>query len=264
MDIRDVCIIYCTKELYVIPNKYSNLLYILVISPLVICNGFYNTGIITTKYWKFLRSMSYPYTGGKIIYNGNCSVYHNNKECSNTLLKNDYLYTLHKISSMYFKYYLVHGAYILLLKKIPVTKVLIQEFQNWFRSSAFLFLQNVLQRFLMCKIPNISIIHLYLITCFSSNCIIFENLNRVKQINIMMLSNIMISISNNYEQYKNKLTFILLMLTFSKNKYINISTLFLSIANAVQEYKDNKNGIIIPNCLIDETPIMSLPWYPFL
>jgi hypothetical protein len=262
MDIRDICIIYCTKELYIIPNKYSKLLYAVVISPLVIGNGFYNTGIITTKYWKFLRNMCYPHSGEKLTYDSDCSIYHN-EECSNTLLKNDYLYTLHKITSMYFKYYLIHGTYLLIFKKTPITKVLIKEFENWVRSSAFLFLQNVFQRFSMCKIPNISIIHLYLITFLSSNCIFFESINRVKQINTMMLSNMIISTSDNYyKPYKNKLTFILLMLTFSKNKYIKIPTLLLSIVNGIQEYKDNKD--IIPKCLTDETPIMSMSWHPFL
>jgi hypothetical protein len=233
MGICDICIIYCTKELYIIPNKYSNLLYALIISPLVICNGFYNTGIVSQRYWRFLRNMCYPHSGEKITYDGNCSVYHN-KECSNTLLKNDYLYTLHKVTLMYLKYYLLHGTYLLLFKKRPVTKVLMKEFENWFRSSAFLFLQNVLQRFFMCKLSNISIIHLYLITFLSSNCILFENISRVTQINTMMLSNMIISVSNNYyKSYKNKLSLLLLMLTFSKNKYIKIQTLLLSIVNGI-------------------------------
>jgi|688.fasta_scaffold612621_1 hypothetical protein len=233
MDVRDICIIYCTKE---ITNKgipYSKLLYSLVISPLVICNGFYNTGIITTKYWKFLRNMCYPHSGERLTYNGNCSIYHN-KECSHTLMKNDYLYTLHKITSMYFKYYLIHGAYLLIFKKRPIIKVLIKEFENWFRSSTFLFLQNALQRFFMCKVPNISIIHLYLITSLSSNCIFFENTSRVTHINTMMLSNMIISMTDTYyKSYKNNITFILLMITFSKNKYIKIPTLLLSIVNSI-------------------------------
>jgi hypothetical protein len=270
MDIRDICIIYSTKELYVIPSKYSKLLYISIISPLVICNGFYNTGVVTQRYWRFLRSMCYPHSGEKLTYDGDCHIYHN-KECSNTLLKHDYLYTLHKITFMYFKYYVIHGLYLLIFKKRPISKVLIKEFENWFRSSAFLFLQNAFQRFYMCKVPeisNISTIHLYLITFFSSNFILFENTGRVKQINTMMLSNMIISVSDNYyKPYKNTLTFLLLMLTFSKNKYIKIPTLILSIINGLQEYKSKLPSIytLDKEEHIDDIPILSLPpWHPFL
>lgn len=265
----NICIIYSTKEItkLIIPNKghyigipYSKLLYTFVISPLVICNGFYNTGVITTRYWQFLRYLCYP-RSKELTYYGDCSIYHN-KDCSNTLLKHDYFYTLQKITYMYFKYYFLHGIYLLINKR-SVLCVIEKEVINCFKSTTFLFLQNVLQRFFMCKLHNISPVNMYLITSLCSHCILFENTHRVKHINTMMISNMIISITDNYYKlYKNKLTFILLVLTFSKNKYIKIPTLILSIINGLQEYKHTKS--IIPTCFTDETPIMSIPWHPFL
>lgn len=261
MDIRDICILYAIKELYIIPNKYSKLFYVYVLSPLVVCNGFYNTGFITNKYWKFLRSMCYP-GSQQITYNGYCNVYHNT-ECSDIVLKQDYLKTLRKISYLYFKYYLLHGIYMLIVKKSSINSIIKKEVENWFRSTIFLFIQNTFQRLFMCKINNISPIQLYFITSICSNSIFFENINRVKYINTMMISNISISILQNYKSYKNKLTFILLMLTLSKNKYIKLPTLLLSIFNTFHEYRSNDTPVI-PKSLTEETPILSLPWHPFI
>jgi hypothetical protein len=263
----NICIIYSVKELYIIPTQYSKIVYIALLSPLVICNGFYNTGVITNKYWKFLRSMCYP-TSPQVTYNGECNIYHRN-ECSNSLLQRDYSITFKKITSMYFKYYLIHGIYLGVFKKYPLRIILTKELENWLRSSSFLFFQNVFQRLAMCKINNIHPLKLYSITTLCSSFILFEHISRVKQINTMMISNVSISLFNNYcKPYKNQLTFILLMLTFSKNKYrpyLKLPTLLLAIINALHEYNSPKNSVKLPVVVTEEIPIASLPpWHPFL
>ena len=256
----NICYIYSIKRLYIIPHRYSKILYIFLLSPTIISNGFLNTGFVSKKYWNFLRNLCYP-NSKSITYDGDCSIYHTHYNCNTSLIK-DYKITLNRIISLYFKYYSIHGLCSIILQKSPsFKKVFINELYNFIQSTSFLFLQNISQRLMMCHFKQLSSISLYGITSLSSLCIYLENNNRVSQINTMMISNLIIEIMNKHsKRFKSYLAILLLMLTFSKNKYIHTSSFILSIINGISDYTPNKKI----NILMEDTPILNLPWHPFL
>lgn len=258
----NICIIYSVKRLSTIPKGYSQLFYILFCSPIVLCNGLYNTNIVSKKYWKFLRLLSYPDVKD-VSYKGNCDNFHPyEKNCYDL---NQFNKMFNNISLLYLKYYSIHGIYLLVFKRQGFRNVLFKEVSNMVKSTSFLFLQNALQRLTLCSIPNIQPRQMYLITSACSTPIIFENESRVSHINTMMLSNITIGSINKFLQnYKNNITLILLLTTLYKNKKLHIPTLILSIVSGLTQYS-------LPRCKSthkvdnnDYCPILDMPWHPFL
>ena len=235
----NICIIYSIKSLYIVPKEYSKLFYIYFCSPLVLCNGFYNTQVVSKKYWKFLITLCYPNIKQIVTYEGDCSAVHTHKkDCYNLTEFNK---MLQNIFLLYLKYYSLHGIYLLCLKKQGLKDVLNKEILNIFKSTSFLFLKNLFQRLVIFSIPNIKPVPMYLLSSLCSNPIIFENESRVSQINTMMLSNITIGGINKFvEKYKNNITLILLLLSFYKRKKLHNPTLMLSIINGLTEYTSIK------------------------
>lgn len=262
----NIIYIYSIKRLYTVHPKYSKLLYIFFLSPLIISSGFFNINVVSKKYWNFLRNMCYP-NSKSLIYNGTCSNYHT--RCSTTYLANDAKSIFNKIIYLYLKYYVIHGIYSILVLNKSYNYIIKKECYNCIQSTLFLFLQNILQRLFMCNIKNLSYVGLYIGTTVSSIPICIENIKRVNQINTMMISNVVIEIINNY--YKKSKTFIgtlLLILSFSKERSIHLPTVALSIINGINESDTFGSPWKLVNkelhVLMDDTPILSIPWHPFL
>lgn len=262
----NICIIYSIKRLYIVPRGYSQLFYILFCSPIVLCNGLYNTNVVSKKYWKFLKLLSYPDIKD-VSYKGSCDNFHPyEKNCYELIQFNRMFNT---ISSLYLKYYSIHGMYLLIFKGQGLKTVLFKEVSNMIKSTSFLFLQNALQRLALCSIPNIQPKYMYLITSACSTPIILENESRISHINTMMLSNIAIGSINKFLQnYKNNITLILLLTTLYKNKKVHIPTLILSILSVVTQYglpKCNKSKNESNESKVNQyCPVLYLPWHPFL
>jgi hypothetical protein len=260
----NICIIYSIKRLYTIPKGYSQLFYILFCSPIVLCNGLYNTNVVSKKYWKFLRLLSYPDIKDVSPYKGNCDNFHPyQKDCYDLIQFNRMFNT---VSFLYLKYYSIHGIYLLIFKGQGLKNVLFKEVSNMVKSTSFLFLQNALQRLALCSIPNIQPRYMYLITTACSSPIIFENESRVSHINTMMLSNITIGSINKFLQnYKNNITLVLFLTTLYKNKKLHIPTLILSILSGLTQYSLPKCKSQSNKSKVDEyCPVLDLPWHPFL
>lgn len=266
--IVNIFILYSIKRLYFIPNKYSKLFYIYVSSPLILCNGLYNTQIVSNKYWKFLRLLSYPDAKKYIAYQGNCTPFH-------TGIKNCYeisqFYKMIKnITLLYFKYYSIHAGFLIFLKHKNIKTVFITELINILQSTSFLFFQNFFQRLFLCTVPNITPFSMYFITSLSSYPVIFENKSRISQINTMMLSNVVIgSIDRFFKHYKNNIALLLLLSTLFKNKKFDKVTLFLSIITGITEYTSVPKLIKTTPKLIKQTissnKHFNIPyWHPFL
>jgi hypothetical protein len=109
----------------------------------------------------------------------------------------------------------------------------------------------------MCNIKNLSYVGLYIGTTVSSIPICIENIKRVNQINTMMISNVVIEIGT-----------LLLILSFSKERSIHLPTVALSIINGINESDTFGSPWKLVNkelhVLMDDTPILSIPWHPFL
>ena len=274
----NICLIYGIKKFYCIPNSQSKLFYIYCMSPIVLCNGIFSTNVVSKKYWKFLRMLSYPRAKGEITYeNGNCTIFHEkpgdcyNMEEFKDMFKNIFL--------LYFNYYSLHGIYLLTLKKYRINDILLKEVKNMIQSTSFLFLQNFFQRIILCSIKDIKYYEMYFLTSMCSNPVILEKTSRVTQINTMMLSNVIIGIIDKYfTNCKNKITLVFILFTFYKNKKLDIPALLFSIINGLREYTSIKKqitntfykprNILSRNLNItkneDSFSILSVPWHPFL
>lgn len=266
----NICIIYSIKTLYCIPKRYSQLFYIYCMSPYILYNALFNTNLVSYKYVKFLRLLCYPEANTNITYTGNCKGYHQlQKKCYDI---NEFKQMFLKVFSLYTKYYSIHSLYLAIFKRYSLRKICHLECKNIIQSTSFLFFQNALQRIALCNVSNLKLLDTILVTSLCSYPILFENVSRVSQINTMMLSNVVISFINKfYKTHKINITTLFLLLSFYKTRKINTVTLCLSLLNALTEYKlsnlisecRNLSKITI-NKFNEESPIMSIPWHPFL
>jgi hypothetical protein len=259
--IINICLLYSIKCVYIIPSKYSKVMYIYIYSPLIICNGLYRTNIVSYKYWNFLIKLSFPNCINYSKYNNNCKDLHKTK-CYNL---SEFNQMFKKICSLYFKYYSIN--YIFLKFTKPKNGQLYLNIINFIQSTLFLFLQNFLQRFGLCSTSNLTPFYMYSLTSLCSIPIIFENINRVSQINIMMLSNIIIGIFDKFlKKQKNIVSFILLFLTIFKHKRIHYNILKYAIINGLIQSNITKSIKKIGSNLIDSNKdnIILPPWHPFL
>jgi len=213
-------------------KKYSKFTYILLISPVLLSNGFYCTGLVSNKYWKFLWKLCYPesFKDQQTEYTGTCVKYHPNEPKCEEAIKNNLTVSLPKILTMYNKLYFIHGLYLLFVKRISLKKVLKTELLNILSSSSFLFLQTLLQRVGICGIKNLNTVKFYLLSMICSTPILLERSNRVSQINNMMISNICVGYLNKFK--KSKYIYIAICMVLLREKRIDLMRLISSVLNS--------------------------------
>jgi hypothetical protein len=195
-------VIYSVRRNNTVPDKYAKWLYITILSPLLLVRSMWTHDEISYNYRKFLMSFTYPECKFRKeqVYRSCKSVHPEEYNCRDAFYKN-FLRSIRRVWRMYTRLYILQTCIVLFLsrktlgKKDACNKVK-QGIVHALQSTAFLAGQTILQRILLCTSEKLDIqmtpLKLYMISMLGSVPVLFERDSRVKQVNNLVLSHILV------------------------------------------------------------------------
>lgn len=195
-------IIYTIRRLNFLPIRYSKPLYILGLSPLLLVQALWNYDTVSYTYRRFLMSFTYPecQVSEEMVFRTCKTVHRSEKSCFKALKMNVFR-TIKRVFRIYSRIYFFKVIFQLILSKNKMTKdlaksIVFDGLKKTLRSTAHLAGQTLLQRSLLCTATAAKIqltpAKLYALSAVGSLPVLFERTSRVKQVNDMVLSHLVI------------------------------------------------------------------------
>lgn len=244
--IRVTAYIYCVKRHYKLSPVWSKFLYILVFSPVMLTRALWEHDTISYKYRHFLMSITYPECAlyDKDVYRG-CKNAHQN-DCI-VDLKNNFPRMFRRIFRTYYNFYFIHTLVNVIsawrknkLNKEVFKTILSKGMLNIVRSTIFLLSQTTIQRVALCTSQKysrrenqsqITPLKIYLLSVIGSLPILIERPSRVKQINSLLISHLIVGSLNKNLSY-NWIPFLSWFRTIADEEKIDKLTMVVSMLTA--------------------------------
>jgi len=223
-----IFLVYAIKRNVKIPSQYNQLVYALILSPLMLANGLWCNDLIAFRYRAFLAYIAYP--KAKLYPSLEYRDCHTHKRLANEpldadcweLSKKEIPLTIKRVLKLYSRFYLLQLLIVASYTKKLTLKSVKNAALNTFWSSLFLGGQTIAMRAQLCWATKqgygLSWFRMWMMSVIPSFCIYAERTDRVGQINNLVLAHILIGWLKKYQALGLRLSLPIFLATVAKDK----------------------------------------------
>lgn len=200
--IKSAAVVYSIRRVNNVPLDLGKWVYLLLLSPYMLSRSLWTHDEISYKYRHFLTSLTYPECNlaKKQVFR-HCNTFHSDELSCTKAFASNFLKTIKSVWKMYLRLYTIQTLIFMFLSRKRMDKkraclMVKSGLSNAVRSSCFLGGQAMLQRVLLCLMGKMGMDvtprTFYLISILGSLPIFFEREFRVKQVNSIILSQVIV------------------------------------------------------------------------